>query len=505
MSASPARILAEEERDETQPTLDQTLSGAELDDLQAKRARQDPIAFLSYVLRDEETNQTIKMRPMHLEWQRTVSTYRRTLIKAHIESGKTSQLSIGRTLWELGRNPSLRIAILSNTGGQASKIAMTIGRYITESPELHKVFPALRPAKDMPWTRSTLFVDRPTTAKDASVQCIGIHGNLLGSRIDYLIVDDILDYENTLTQAHRDALMAWFTSTVEGRLTRRARVVCVGTAWQRDDFLHRLQRRGDFRTQRYPLVNAFGESTWPEKWPAERIAEKRLALGSLEAARQLDCIPRSDDESRFKDSWINQCLALGEGRQLTHGLDHVPPGCAVFTGVDLSVGSSKDKGDYTALVTILLHPDETRELLDISRGRWKGPEIVERIVDIHYRYQSLILVENNASQEFIVQFTKKLSAVPVKSFTTGKHNLLNPEFGIESLATEMEQGKWVLPSRGGKPATPEIAVFVQEMLSYDPAAHKGDVLMAAWFAREAARRYRDKKVVRQGHLDLVTR
>jgi hypothetical protein len=39
----------------------------------------------------------------------------------------------------------------------------------------------------------------------------------------------------------------------------------------------------------------------------------------------------------------------------------------------------------------------------------------------------------------IVQFTRALSAVPVKLFTTGRPNAY-PEFGLESIATEMAKG-----------------------------------------------------------------
>ena len=169
------------------------------------------------------------------------------------------------------------------------------------------------------------------------------------------------------------------------------------------------------------------------------------------------------------------------------------------------MGTRKDKGDLTSLFTILLHPDETREVLDIVSGRWKGPEIVKRIIDIHYRYQSIVMVENNQAQEFIVQFTKQLSAVPIKGFHTGS-NKVSPEFGIESVATEMEAGKWVIPSRHGEGATPEIRAWVNEMLYYDPEGHTGDRLMACWFAREAARLSRKPKPkMRSGRLDTVSR
>jgi len=114
------------------------------DEAHCSLARQDPNAFMTYVLRDEETNKPILQSPIHLKLQRLASEHKRLVVWAHIEAGKTQQLSIGRVLWELGRDPNLRIAIVSNTFGQAEKICATIGRYIQSSAEYRRVFPHIR-------------------------------------------------------------------------------------------------------------------------------------------------------------------------------------------------------------------------------------------------------------------------------------------------------------------------------------------------------------------------
>lgn len=472
-----------------------------LDDMHAARARVDPAAFASYVLKDEETGKPVRAQGMHKEWHALANKFTRLLIWAHVEAGKTQELSIARVLWELGRNPNCRVVIVSNTDGQARKICLSIGKYIEKSAELHKVFPHLQPDKSMPWTQHELYVVRDGQPKDPSVQTCGVHGNILGARIDLLIVDDILDYENTVSPHQRDDLAAWFVSTLEGRLTANSRFICVGTAWHKDDLMHRWARKSEWLAVRYPVVDDEGNLTWPERWPANRIATKRGILGPVEYARQLLCIARSDEEARFKEAWIRQCLARGEGKGLTYALEFVPQGYRTYTGVDLGVRTKKNS-DLTSLFTIIVHPDETREVLDIQTGRWTGPEIVSRIIDTHHRYHSIVTVEDNAAQDFILQFTKGVSAVPVEPFTTGR-NKAHPEFGVESLATEMANVKWIIPSRQGVPAHSELTAWINEMLYYDPNSHTGDRLMSAWFAREAARKKRPKG--RVGRLDLVTR
>ena len=174
----------------------------------------------------------------------------------------------------------------------------------------------------------------------------------------------------------------------------------------------------------------------------------------------------------------------GNGRTLQHAIAQPPAGCAIYTGVDLAV-QQHSSADLTAFTTILVYPNGDREILNVETGRLTGPKIVDKIKELHHRYQGIFLVENNSSQEFILQFVRSSTAIPVKPFTTGR-NKVHPEFGIESLAAEMAAGKWIIPNRDGKMHS-EIEALINEMMYYDPKAHTGDRLMSAWFAREAAR------------------
>lgn len=425
--------------------------------------------------------------------------------RSYTVTHNSSNLVIGRTLWELGRNPNLRFAICSNTYGQSEKMVRSIGRYIERSEMLHEVFPDLVPGT--PWSSNSLTVKRKVQSKDASIQAVGVHGNILGARIDRLILDDILDYENTRTEAQREDLIRWVQSTLFGRLTADARVLCVGTAWHPRDLYHALSVQWPFK--RYPVIRdepddpLRGQPRWPEVWPIGRVEKKRQELSPLEFARQLLCVARDDESARFKREYIESALQRGNGRSLKplgfpNGL---PRGYKTYTGVDLAV-SMKDSADLTVLFTILLHPDGTREVLDIESGRWGGPEIVQRIVSVHRRYDSIVWVESNAAQAYLIQFARAGTAVPIRSFTTTGANKSHPEFGFETLATEMNNGKWIIPNDGGR-MQPEVAAWVDELLQYDPRSHTGDRAMASWIAREGARAG-DQKVERS-HLNLSKR
>jgi hypothetical protein len=463
-------------------------------------ARVDIDAFVTAVMRDEKTGLPLDQAPVHVAWHELADQHDRLIIWSAIEHGKTTQLSIARALFELGRDPSLRIAIISNTARQAEKVLKSIKRYIESSAELHAVFPELRPTADQ-WASHAITVQRPIISKDPSIQALGIHGNILGSRLDRLIIDDLLDTDNTKTARGREDCFTWAQANCLSRLTAKGRVMVVGTAFHPDDALHRLARLPGFKAFRYPVLNDNGTPRWPENWSPERIQKVKETLGPLEFARQLLCVARSDDEARFKKEWLDWCLAKGNGKNLVYGLDKLPPGFKTYTGVDLAV-QQKDASDSTCLFTIAAHPNGDREVLNIETGKWSGPDIVSKIIDTHRRYMSIVVVENNAAQDFIIQFARGQFAVPIRPFTTGR-NKAHPEFGIESLAAEMAGKKWIIPSNNGNAAHPELFQWLQEMLFYTPSAHTGDRLMASWFSREGVRLGQQR--VEVGSLDTMSR
>ncbi len=457
-------------------------------------------SFCELVMINEETGGPIEMAPFHMEWHDLADRHDRLLIWSAIEHGKTQQIAIARTLWDLGRNPNLRTVICSSTGGQATKISRPIKNYIEGSDALHAIFPDLVPAT--PWRENDFTVKRSTIARDPSVQCIGLYGNILGARVDRLVLDDILDHKNTRTAHGRKAVKAWIRSTLFGRLTKDSKVRNIGNAWHPDDLLHELAKMRSWNAYVYPALLKDGTPRWPASWSLKRLADKLEELGPIEFARQLECLARDDSTATFKREWVERCLKLGDGIPLAEALMEIPRGYSVYTGVDLAI-QQHSAADFTCLFTIAVDPFGVRHILEIDTGRWQGPEIVEKIKSVHRRFQSIVMVENNAAQDYILQFCRGSSAVPVHAFTTGR-NKADPAHGVQSLAVEMYNGKWVIPSEeDGDKLHPEVAAFVDDMYYYDPAGHTGDRLMAAWFAREASRMVTKK--ITQTTVDLLRR
>jgi hypothetical protein len=473
-------------------------------------ARDRTESFIEYALSDEESGRPLRNAPFHVEWQEFLRANRMAVLIAPIEHAKTLQIGVGKSLHMLGRNPSLRGAIISNTSALAEKVLRSVRTHIERNERVRDVFPTLRPSSrpEDPWHGTAITVERETIAKDPSLQALGAYGPVVGSRLDFIILDDLLDFENTRTEEQRTKLLEWFETTVLTRLAPGGVLYCIGTPWHPDDLLHILEKRPGFGARRYSAVLNPDEAPghwkplWPERWPVSRLRERAENTSDMVFARKYLCRVRMDATARFKQAWIERAIQLGRGLTLYPEAPKAQGGIrslACFTGVDLGIGE-REESALTVLFTIALRDDGRRLLVNVESGHWQAPEILDRLESHYLRYSSVIMVETNGAQRFIAQLAGE--RIPVQSWNTGA-NKWDEQFGVESLAVEFRNMQWVIPSgSGGDSVVPEVQSWIREMLYYSPTAHTGDRLMASWLAREALRLH---SASRTQHLDTLSR
>ncbi len=460
-------------------------------------ARRSSAALVEYALRDEGTGKRLHNASFHREWHELVKAHDLVVLIAPVEHAKSQSIAIGKTLHMLGNDANLRGALISNTATMAEKLLGQIRTMIESNGRLHAVFPTLRRSRKSvdPWRQDRITIERTTVAKDPTLQALGAYGPVVGSRLDFIVLDDVLDFDNTRTEEQRKKLIEWFDTTVFTRLVKGGKIFVVGTPWHPDDLLHVLSARSGFTSRSYSAVHnpddppERWQPIWPEQWDHARLNHRRQNTTEVTFARKYLCRVRLDGISRFKNVWLQRMCQLGIGRTF---LAEAPrqyvrgPRMPCFTGVDLGVGDQEGNA-LTVLFTIALMPDKRRLIVDIESGRWQAPDIIDRLESVYRRYDSTIWVESNAAQKFIVQIGS--GRIPVTGFHTGS-NKWDESAGVESLAVEMRNGLWIMPSGiNGTAIPPEGASFLNECLYFDPAQHTGDRLMAAWFAREAARKY----------------
>lgn len=410
------------------------------------------------------------------EWHELLKKHDRLVIFAPIEHGKSEQISRAWVLRQFGRNRNLCGAIVSNTSRQAEKYLAEVSEDI-QTNEMYgricgNVRPEMRKGRNQQWTSRGIVIERDITMKDPSLEVLGLHGAILGARLDFVVLDDPCDFENTLTYQQRRKAVDWITSTLLGRLTEHAKMVCIQTTWHEDDIGHMLVKEHGFHQVVYRAVKEDGEPLWPEQWPKERLAARKQELGSIEYQRQMMNNPLSDAMSIFKRAWFEKCLENGKEHELVES--YKGTGWELVTGVDLATRKGEEH-DLTVFFTVGQSNGKKR-IFNITSDRMEFPEIVSTFHSLHRSFPNTrFIVENNAAQEYILQHLKQTSNIRVRGFTTGKQKA-DPNIGVRGMGVDFENGKWIIPNH------PETMAWIQEFLSWTPQGHTGDRVMASWFA-----------------------
>jgi hypothetical protein len=479
------------------------------------QARKDPDVFIAAAGRIEGGKYVGRQAGAHSMIQRHLTVSGETAAQSvaaalvAIGHGKSNQVTRWRLLWELGRNPGLRCAILSATTGLPEKILAGIKGDIESNPWVKAVFPHLRPGSrpgQRKWDETSIHVEREDNLPDPSLQVYGLTSKVLGARIDLLMIDDLLNLENTLTPYMRQRV--WDKVRAEYLSRRpphtRSRVWLTGHVWTEDDAVAEICKLPGARVLRLGArvqrtregrVITSADKEWdetlawlplvPELWTREALERRYVELGWA-AGHMLDNRFMKRAGQGLPADGLAAALERGFGLQLVERWNPVSTGCPVFVGVDLSTGEGEDK---TVIVVVALMGNGDRRVLCIESGRWEGPEIRDRLISINRRFcPTMIAVEANAQQRYIRQFLGEAAhVVPVQDHTTGGGSR-GIAWGLRSLALELTERRWQLPKAKAAaaardelaPADPDVRQLLDDGVNFSPDRHPGDHLMAWW-------------------------
>jgi hypothetical protein len=449
----------------------------------AKRelARRSATVFFDYVFE-------AKTQGFQKLWHANADKYKRAGFVAPRDHGKTTQMAIARTLFELGRNPDIRIKIVTAADDRAADILSEISRHVEQNNRLHNVFPNLKPADKGSWSKHKIMVQRKKISKDVSVEARGVMSTATGGRADLLIVDDPIDFNNAIKNpSQRETVKECFRSVWTNLLEPWGRAIYIGTAWHESDLMHDLLENFEWAFVIQRIRKQPGDRMkplWPDKWGIRELKARRAEIGEREFSRQFDNRALSQDEALFSWDAVEACI----DRTLSPA--DVDPKWPRFTGVDLAIGKGQESC-FTVLFTLAQEPKtKIKYPVEIRRFKKRFPEQVKEIIRVWEEHDpKLIYVENNAYQQAMIDELKaKDRSIPVKPFMTGRQKA-DPHVGLPSLAIQFENQGWVIPLKGThkEGCSCPMCTWVAEMRHY-PIAKFDDTVMAAWFAAEAARK-----------------
>lgn len=251
---------------------------------QIQKARESASAFMEYCFVEEGTGSPFQQQWFHDEWHQSWDRYQRVMVIAPRDHAKTSNV-VGRVIWELGRNPNLRVKIVCASDGRAKERLFEIDQHILTNPRVKEVFPNLVPDPDAPWNAHRLVLKRTARHRDASVEAIGITSTATGGRADLLVADDVVDRRNALSfPALREQIKQAWKSDWTNLLEPDSRVWYICTLWSPSDLSHELMENRAYKVLRYDIDDAFG-AIWPAKWGEGNLKLRYEEIGSIEFNR----------------------------------------------------------------------------------------------------------------------------------------------------------------------------------------------------------------------------
>ena len=192
---------------------------------------------------------------LHIEYCRQIGKF--PLIMAPWGHGKTQQLVIGHTLFQLGQDRNQRIGIVCNSDVNAVKRVSAIKEYIERDDDYRRIFPDVLPDKGRGWGKQQLYVERDEKARsvDPSVFSAGVFSTGIGGRMDGLVIDDPVDLRNAIQMpALREVVIEAIKNVWLSRLEPWGWLIYVATAWHPKDATHHFIRDPELRGQYCALV-----------------------------------------------------------------------------------------------------------------------------------------------------------------------------------------------------------------------------------------------------------
>lgn len=238
-------------------------------------------------------------------WIRKLYTAHRknkgAIVEAFRGSTKTTIVTITYTAFRIGHCPQESNLLIQVGDDIAADNTGAVADIIANNPYWRIAFPAVEPDREKGWGTGGYEVKRVdvpyeiwrgmnSTRKDPTLVGVGYKSReIIGKHpTGILVVDDILDENNTSSARELDTVLTTLTGTIFPTIVKGAYNIFIGTPWTADDVLNYVASTGEYEHVRTPLYREDGNGkryAWPGEWSDEREQTVRSLSGSRQFAR----------------------------------------------------------------------------------------------------------------------------------------------------------------------------------------------------------------------------
>ena len=336
---------------------------------------------------------------------------KRLMIAMPPRHGKSQMGSYLFPAYLMGKKPDSKLIVGSHTAELAQRFGRMI-RNLVEDERYSEIFPEMKLSVD------SKAAGRWNTAHGGEAFFIGKGGAMTGRGGDVVVLDDILDEQDAVSETAMENTWEWYTSGPRQRLQPNGTIIVINTRWKMDDLSGRLLRQqGQLKADQweileFPAILPSDTPLWPEYWSLDELEKVKMSIGLKKWNAQWQQQPTNDDGAILKREWW---------RKWKHD---EPPSCEYILQTMDTAYSKKETADFSVIATWgVFYPSADGGpaliLLSVQKGRWDFPEL-KRVARSEYLYWNPdnVLIEAKATGTPLQQELRKMG-IPVTMYSPG--------------------------------------------------------------------------------------
>lgn len=277
-----------------------------------------------------------------------------------------------------------------------------------------------------------------------------------------------------------EKVFQWFQGTVEPLLEPWGRMIVVGTRKHPNDLYGRLIKSETFKVIHDKAIiqdeNGKKRSLWPERWPLEKLEEKKRKMGTVMFNREYQNDPSGLSGQLLREEWIKY-------------YDEPPSNLRIYQGWDLAISKS-ETAHYTVCTTVGVDQHENVYVLDWYREKIDFPTQVRMVKQLADKWNpQLIGIEDVAYQRALPQEVLRRYRLPIRRIKPDSDKTRR----VVTSFVAFENGKVFLPKKHR-----HLDHFLDEYLQFDRGEYD-DMLDSLVIAMEVSKSRRKRIMVFGAH------
>lgn len=336
---------------------------------------------------------------------------KRLMIAMPPRHGKSQMGSYLFPAYLMGKLPQSKLIVGSHTAELAQRFGRMI-RNLVEDERYAELFPNTKLSVD------SKAAGRWNTNAGGEAFFIGKGGAMTGRGGDIVVLDDILDEQDAVSETAMENTWEWYTSGPRQRLQPNGAIIIINTRWKTDDLSGRLLRQqGQLKSDQweileFPAILPSGNPLWPGYWALDELEKVKMSIGLKKWNAQWQQQPTNDDGAILKREWWRRWKY------------DEPPNCSYIIQTMDTAYSKKETADFSVIATWGVFRPSADEgpglmLLSVKKGRWDFPEL-KRVAKAEYMYwqPDNVLIEAKATGTPLQHELRRMG-IPVTMYSPG--------------------------------------------------------------------------------------